>query len=103
MKINKKLFKHGNSLALVVPNEFTKRINSQNVTIELTVDEANNPVLTITPSNNLDTLEADPNFALFIEAIYQNALAHPQKLKDSKDVWPEDTFDLIKGVNIEDE
>lgn len=55
------------------------------------------------PIDELDALESDPIFALFIEAIYQDALAHPERLWSSKDVYGDDILDLIKDVDISDD
>jgi antitoxin component of MazEF toxin-antitoxin module len=98
MKITKKLFKHGGSLALVVPSEFTQHLNSDEVTFEIVMDIDNNPTLILTPVDELDQIENDPNFALFINAIYQDALAHPEKLWEEKDVWGDRLDKLLEGV-----
>jgi hypothetical protein len=103
MKKNKKLFKHGNSLAVVVPIEFTKKLSSQEVIMEVRVDENGFPILIITPETHLDKLENDPIFAQFIEAIYKNALTYPEKLKETSDVWPENIKELLEGVSVDGE
>lgn len=78
MKIHKKLFKYGGSRAVALPVEFTKRLHSDEVAIEMSINEYGQAVLTMQPVEPLDTLEADPNFALFIQAIYRDAIKHPE-------------------------
>lgn len=103
MKYNKKLFKHGGSLAMVIPAEFADQLATNEVTLELQVDENCTPSLIIKPKDPLDAIEDDPKFALFIEAIYQDALENPHKLHDPEDVWCENIEELIKGVDISED
>ena len=103
MKYKKKLFKHGGSLAMVIPSKFAEQLTTDNVTIEVTLDKDNNPSLIVTPTDILDTLEADPKFALFIESLYQDALENPKKLRTSQEVWGTDIHELIEGVDINEE
>ena len=46
-----------------------------------------------------DALEADLTFALFINAIYLDALKNPHKLLDDKDVWDPEIVELLKDVD----
>jgi antitoxin component of MazEF toxin-antitoxin module len=102
MRAHKKLFKHGGSLAVVMPAEFTKRLKSQNVTLEVSFD-GDTPIVTVKPVNSLDTIEADPIFELFIEALYRDAMENPEKLLRTKDIWDERALKLLEGVDTSDE
>ena len=48
----------------------------------------------------LDLIETDPKFALFIESLYQDTLENPEKLWTSEEVWGDDIHGLIEGVDI---
>ena len=102
MKFSKKLFRHGGSLALVVPSEFAQLLSSDNVTIEIMADEENNPKLIVEPTSELDSIENDPLFGSFIEAIYRDAMENPDKLKDVSDVFTDRVKKLIEGVDIDE-
>ena len=70
MKINKKLFKLGESLAFVIPAEFIQYLDSDEIAIEIVLDRNQKPSLIITPNNELDAVENDPIFGLFLEALH---------------------------------
>ena len=103
MKFNKKLFRHGGGHALIVPSEFMQLLSSDEVVIELMVDGAHSPILVIKPVEGLDSIENDPLFVSFIEAIYKNAMEHPDKLKDLSDVFTHRAKTLIMGIDIDED
>ncbi len=103
MKTTKKMFKHGGSLAVVVPSEFAQNVYSQEVTVEVVFNEHNIPSLIIKPVDELDTIEEDPVFALFIQAIYNHAMENPEVLKDGSSIWNEHVEKLLEGVEIDDD
>jgi len=57
----------------------------------------------ITPKTELDTIESDPLFEQFIEAIAIDAMKNPQKLHTVEEVWDDDWDDLLKGVEVDGE
>jgi hypothetical protein len=44
-------------------------------------------------------METDPRFNLFLEALFQDAMNHPNQLKNLEDVWDEEWEELLRGVN----
>lgn len=88
---------------MVIPSQFTEHLSSEEVMVEIHMDENNNPSVVITAVDELDSLESDPRFALFIKSVYEDALAHPEKLATSQEVWGHDIKELIEGVDITDE
>ena len=48
-------------------------------------------------------VEADPLFQQFIKAIAIDAMMHPEKLHDAKDVWDDEWSDLLEGLKDEEE
>lgn len=74
MKFNKKLFKSEMAMAFVAS--------------ELSNDCA----------DELDALEADPTFAIFINAIYRDVMKNSHKLLDDEDVWDPKIVELLKNV-----
>jgi virulence-associated protein VagC len=94
----KKLFKHGGSWAVDLPMQFAKEVANMSVTIEVSPQG-----VLITPKTELDTMEADPLFQQFIQAIAIDAMTHPEKLHDAKDVWDDEWSDLLEGIEVEDE
>jgi virulence-associated protein VagC len=95
----KKLHKQGGSHAIVLPKEFTRSLETDEVMVFAGKSEV---IIRPCPAEaESDTMESDPRFQLFIEALYQDALSHPEKLKDSSEAWRE--FDeLMKGIKIDD-
>ena len=81
--IVKKLFKHGGSSAVDLPREFVKGLGS-NTEVVLHV-ESNR--IRLQPKSRLDTLESEPEFASFLQALTEDAMKHPQKLSHAKNVW----------------
>jgi len=94
----RKLFKHGGSYALDIPMAFVKHAGTTAVIIETTPDG-----LTIHPKTALDTIEAEPQFADFIAALAIDAMKHPEKLHDVKEVWNSEWDELLKGVSTNGE
>ena len=102
MKYTKRLFKHGDGYALVLPSEFTQFLKSDDVTVELKIDEEYNPTLVVEPFSELDIQEHDPLFAAFIEAIYHDAKENPERLVGIDEVLTERVKMLIDGVDVGD-
>lgn len=103
MKYHKKLFKHGGSLAVVIPSEFAEQLHSEEVTLEMRSDLPY-PVLLITPKKStLDAIEQDPLFEIFIQALYKHAMENPTSLKDGAEIWNDKVKKLIEGVSCDDE
>ena len=94
----KKLFKHGGSYAVDIPMEFVKHTGTKEVIIESTQDEVNIRVQT-----DLDTIEADPLFHTFVQALAKDTLKHPDRLRDVKEVWDQEWDELLEGVEIDGE
>ncbi len=103
MKLSKKLFKHGGSMALVIPAEFAKLLSSDEVVIELKVDDEDKPTLVVEPTNELDSIENDPLFGTFIEAVYKDAMENPDQLKDLSEVFTDRVKKLVEGVDIDED
>lgn len=100
MRTHKKLFKHGGSLAVVLPAEFTRRTQTDEVILEMSTTSEGEAMLTITAQakSEVKTMEEDPLFALFIQALGVDAMQNPKKLKTSKEVWGKRAEKLLKGV-----
>ncbi len=50
------------------------------------------------PNNKLDTIENDPRFALFLQAVYEDAKEHPERLVDLNEIWTSEALQLIENV-----
>lgn len=94
----KKLFKHGGSYAVDIPMDFVKRAGVKEVIIEKTVRG-----IRIRPKGEFDTIEADPHFSDFIQALAIDAMKHPKKLHDVKEVWDKEWDGLLKDVEVDEE
>lgn len=94
----KKLFKHGGSQAINLPKEFAQNLNDNEVFIEVSPNE-----IVIRNKSKLDTIESEPDFETFIKAIAMDAMKHPEKLHDLKDVWGPEWDELLKGVSADDD
>jgi len=97
-KIIRKLFKHGGSYAIDLPMEFVKNTEVNEVIVEF-----NSKKVSICPNTELDTIESEPMFNNFINALAVDAMKHPEKLRDVKEVWDEEWDELLKGVSVGDE
>ena len=98
MKLTKKIFVHGGSKAIILPKEFTQNLSGVEVFIEVFQDQ-----VVIQAKNKLDTLESDPLFETFIQAIAVDALKHPENLKDLNDEASLELDELLKDVPLDDE
>jgi len=97
MKVTKKIFSHGGSDAVNLPKEFTRKLSSAEVCIEVFEDQ-----IVIQGKPELDTIEADPLFGVFLQAIANDALKHPEKLKDLNKAYKE-LDGLLEGVPLDEE
>lgn len=96
--IVRKLFKHGGSYAVDIPMDFVKNAGTKEVILESTPKK-----LSIRPKAELDTIESEPLFAEFITALAVDAMKHPEKLHDVKEVWDKEWDELLKGVTADEE
>jgi len=94
----KKLFKHGGSYAVDIPMEVIRRTGATEVIIESTPTG-----IRIRPNTELDTIEAEPLFGELIHALAVNAMKHPERLHDVKEVWDQEWDELIKDVEIDED
>ncbi len=94
----KKLFKHGGSYAVDIPMDFVRHTGTKEVIIESAQDK-----ISIRAQNNLDTIEADPLFHSFVEALIKDALKHPDKLRNVKEVWDKEWDKLLEGIEVDGE
>lgn len=92
----KKLFKHGGSYAVDIPASFLKQNSSHEVILEMTGKK-----LSIRSKSELDTIESEPLFANFIRALALDAMKHPDKLRQTKEVWDKEWDELLKGVRVD--
>lgn len=90
--ITRKLFKHGGSQAINLPKEFVQNLSGDEVVAEVSPDK-----IVIRKKPNLDTMESDPLFTTFIQAIAADCLKHPEKLHDLNDAW-KDMDVLLKDL-----
>ncbi|MGE0268918.1 MAG: AbrB/MazE/SpoVT family DNA-binding domain-containing protein [Candidatus Omnitrophota bacterium] len=93
----KKLFKHGGSLAIDLPSDFAKNAGDK-VTIQY-----DNDTLIVRKSTDLDTIESEPEFKTFVKVLLEDALKNPKKLKAMDQVWGKEWDELLKGVEVDDE
>lgn len=93
--MRKKLYQHGGSKAVDLPMSFISHLPSEFVTIE----EQKDGTLLIRPVDELTAMESDPLFSHFLEVLHLDALKHPEKLKNIKDVWDDEWDCLLKGVD----
>ncbi len=94
----RKLFKHGGSYAVDIPMDFIKNTDTMEVIIESTPKK-----ISIRPKNKLDNIESEPLFGKFINALAVDAMKHPEKLHEVKEVWDEEWDELLKGVTADEE
>ncbi|MCH9628014.1 MAG: hypothetical protein S4CHLAM2_16630 [Chlamydiales bacterium] len=87
----KKIFKHGGSRAVDLPKE--ANLGDKEVTVELREDGV------FIYSDDLTTMESDPCFHLFIEALFQDAMKNPDQLKSFEEVWDSEWNTLLEGVD----
>ena len=89
----KRLFKHGGSWAVDLPIQFAREVKDMSVVIDTSPGEVR-----ITPKTDLDTMESDPLFQQFIEAIAADAVSNPDRLHAVEEVWDDEWDSLLKGV-----
>ncbi|MBU0693542.1 MAG: AbrB/MazE/SpoVT family DNA-binding domain-containing protein [Candidatus Omnitrophica bacterium] len=94
----KKLFKHGGSYAVDIPMDFVKHAGVTEVILEST-----SKGIKIRPKTELDNIEAEPLFEKFIQALAVDAMKHPQRLHDVKEVWDKEWDELLKNVEANEE
>ena len=93
----KKLFRHGGSYAVDVPMDFVRHALSREVILESSPEK-----LSICAKTELDTIESEPMFAEFINALVADVMKHPEKLHDIKEVWDKEWDKLLKGVTADE-
>ena len=98
MVMIKKLFKHGGSYAVDIPIDFIKQTGGREVILEIVGRK-----ISIRPKTELDTIESDPLFTTFIQALAVDAMKHPEKLRQAKEVWDKEWDGLLKGVRASEE
>ena len=95
----KRLFRHGGSKAVNLPARFVRSLPIE----ELKLEERDDGTLVLHPVDPLDSMESDPRFAQFLEALLADVLEHPEELKSVEDLGFEKLEKLLEGVKIEDE
>lgn len=93
----KKVFKHGGSLAIDLPKDFVKNAGQ---TVIIQYDE--NTVI-IQNKTSLDNIESEPEFNVFVKALVEDALKHPERLKDINQVWDKEWDELLKDVRVDND
>lgn len=91
--IVRKLFRHGNSKAITLPKDFVDTVKGREVVIQTSPQG-----LVISTKSRLDTLESDPLFATFIQALAADAMKHPQKLRDPAEAWSPEVVKLFNNM-----
>jgi len=94
MSIVKKLFRHGGSYAVDLPMSFVRHARIKEVIIDEQGDE-----IILYSKTELDTIESEPEFSQFIRVLAADALKHPEKLKEAKQVWDKEWDELLRGVS----
>ena len=89
--LTRKLFKHGHSKAITLPKAFVDTVKGREVVIRYSLE-----AVIISSKSRLDTLEADPLFATFLQAIAAEAMQHPEKLRDPAEAW---SPEVVKRFN----
>ncbi len=93
----KKLFKHGGSLAVDLPKAFC---NGKGREVVIKYDDNK---IVIIPKSDLDNIESEPEFEVFVKALVADSLGNPEKLKDMNQVWDKEWDGLLKDVGVEDD
>ena len=57
----------------------------------------------VKPIHEMDSLEDDPFFSVFLQAIYKNAMQNPDQLKDGSEIFNERVKKLIEGVDLDED
>ena len=96
--LTRKLFKHGHSKAITLPKAFVDTVKGREVVIRYSPE-----AVMISSKSRLDTLESDPLFATFIQAIAAEAMKHPEKLRDPAEAWSPEVVKLFNAMPHDDE
>ncbi len=96
--LTRKLFKHGHSKAITLPKAFVDTVKGREVVIRYSTE-----AVIISSKSRLDTLEADPLFATFLQAIAAEAMRHPEKLRDPAEAWSPEVVKLFNAMPHDDE
>ena len=94
----RKLFKHGHSKAITLPKVFVDTVKGREVVIRYSPE-----AVIISSKSRLDTLEADPLFATFLQAIAAEAMQHSEKLRDPAEAWSPEVVKLFNAMPHDDE
>ncbi len=92
-RITRKLFRHGHSKAITLPKEFVDTIKGREVVIHYSSEG-----LVISTKSRLDTLESNPLFAAFIQALAVDAMKHAGKLREPAEAWSPEVVKLFKNM-----
>ena len=93
----KKIFRHGGSYAVDIPMDYVRKNGVHDVILEVVGEK-----LTLRAVSELDTIESEPLFGSFIRALAVDAMKHPDKLRQTKEVWDKDWERLLKGVKTDE-
>ena len=96
--LTRKLFKHGHSKAITLPKAFVDTVKGREVVIRYSPE-----AVIISSKSRLDTLEADPLFATFLQAIAAEAMQHPEKLRDPAEAWSPEVVKRFNAMPHDDE
>ena len=96
--LTRKLFKHGHSKAITLPKAFVDTVKGREVVIRYSTE-----AVIISSKSRLDTLESDPLFATFIQAIAAEAMKHPERLRDPAEAWSPEVVRLLTTMPHDDE
>ena len=94
----RKLFKHGHSKAITLPKAFVDTVKGREVVIVYSPEG-----VLISSKSRLDTLESEPLFATFIQALATEAMKHPERLRDPAEAWSPEVVELFKAMPHDDE
>ena len=94
----RKLFKHGHSKAITLPKAFVDTVKGKEVVMEYSPQG-----VIISSKSRLDTLESEPLFATFIQALATEAMRHPERLRDPAEAWSPEVVELFKAMPHDDE
>ena len=94
----RKLFKHGNSKAITLPKEFVDTVKGREVVVVYSPEG-----VMISSKSRLDTLESDPLFAAFIQALAAEAMQHPERLRDPAEAWSPEVVKRFNAMPHDDE
>ncbi len=96
--LTRRLFKHGNSKAITLPKEFVDTVKGKEVVVRYSPEG-----VLISSKSRLDTLESDPLFTKFIQALAAEAMKHPEKLRDPAQAWSPEVVELFNTMPHDDE